>query len=71
MYISMSYHYSKYEFVGPESDLEWYCTTAVAQIQFIQVSEFFEPTVLVLVCFDGIFREHGGAESDFRRNIPM
>jgi hypothetical protein len=24
MYISMSYHYSKYDFVGPESDLERY-----------------------------------------------
>ena len=35
MYISMSYHYSKYEFVGPESDLERY--------RQIQVSEFFDP----------------------------
>eukprot|EP01051_Picozoa_sp_SAG22_P032783 SAG22_NODE_14012_length_388_cov_0.429066_2_plen_42_part_01 len=24
IYISMSYYYSKYEFVGPESDLERY-----------------------------------------------
>eukprot|EP01043_Picozoa_sp_COSAG02_P006913 COSAG02_NODE_202_length_29305_cov_20.432377_12_plen_71_part_00 len=38
MYISMSYHYSKYEFLGPESDLE------TREVQF-QVIEFFEPPV--------------------------
>ena len=51
MYISMSYHYSKYEFVDSESDLERYSVQ-------IQVSEFFEPIAVVLVCFDGIFRGH-------------
>ena len=54
----MSYHYSKYEFVGPESDLERY--------RFRSASS----SSLRLVCFDGIFRMRG-AESDFRRNIRI
>ena len=37
MYISMSYHYSKYEFLGPDS-----AGFRGGEVQF-QVSEFFEP----------------------------
>eukprot|EP01043_Picozoa_sp_COSAG02_P023843 COSAG02_NODE_1284_length_13466_cov_4.862572_7_plen_192_part_00 len=57
MCISMSYHYSKYEFLGPESDLERYRFRSANSSS-------------LLVCFDGIFRRRG-AESDFRRNIPI
>ena len=61
MCISMSYHYSKYEFVGPESELERYRFRSASSSS-------------LLVCFDGIFRRRefpSGAESDFRRNIPI
>ena len=43
IYISMSYHYSKYEFVGPESDLERYSFRSSSSSS-------------LLVCLDGIFR---------------
>ena len=43
MYISMSYHYSKYEFLGPESDLERYSFRSSSSSS-------------LLVCLDGIFR---------------
>ena len=49
MCISMSYHYSKYEFVGPESDLERY---RFRSFRSASISS-------LLVCFDGIFRGHG------------
>ena len=40
MYISMSYHYSKYEFLGPDS-----AGFRGGEVQF-QVSEFFEPLLV-------------------------
>ena len=43
MYISMSFHYSKYEFVGPESELERYRFRSASSSS-------------LSVCFNDIFR---------------
>ncbi len=68
MYISMSYHYSKYEFWGPESDLERYRSRYLSSgYRFSRFNEFFEPPELV--CLATEFSV--GACSDFRRNIPL
>ena len=60
----MSYHYSKYDFAGPESDLERY--------------RFRSASSSSLLLFAGMFRRNfpfmvgaNGAESDFRRNIHV
>ena len=61
MHISMSYHYSKYEFLGPESDLERYCT----------VSRCSSSSSSSLLVGSYVSEFSVGACSDFRRNIPI
>eukprot|EP01043_Picozoa_sp_COSAG02_P056533 COSAG02_NODE_6715_length_3404_cov_6.886233_1_plen_70_part_00 len=43
MYISMSYHYIKYEFLGPESDLERYCTVKINQRETDHIPQWKKP----------------------------
>ena len=54
IYISMSYHYRNYDFVGPESDLERYRFRSASARAYWCVSKEF----------------YVGASCDFRRNIP-
>jgi hypothetical protein len=54
----MSYHYSKYELVGPESDLA-------------RGTDSVHSGQRVLRAYWYVSTEFSGAESDFRRNIPI